>query len=55
MKTGTAEEDETLSRLEALLRDRVAEADRGEVVEESVERTFAAVRGAPSGGQASLP
>lgn len=48
----TTEEDETLHRLEALLRDRIAEAERGEVVEDSVERIFAAVRSDPEGRQA---
>ena len=45
----TTEENETLHRLEALLRDRIAEAERGEVVEDSVERIFAAVRSEPEG------
>ena len=46
----TTEEDETLHRLEAFLRERIAEADREEVVEDSVEQIFAAVRSDPSGG-----
>ena len=45
----TTEEDETLHRLEALLQDRIAEANREEVVEDSVERIFSAVRSEPEG------
>ena len=45
----TAKEDETLQRLEALLRDRIAEADCGEIVDESVERIFSAVRNSEAG------
>ena len=37
-------EEEALQRLETFLRPRVAEAERGEVVESSVEQIFAAAR-----------
>ena len=37
-------EEEALQRLETFLRPRVAEAERGEVVESSVEQMFAAAR-----------
>ena len=37
--------EETLRRLEAFLEPRIAEAERGEIVEESVEQIFASVRG----------
>ena len=37
-------EEETLRRLEAFLKPRIAEAERGEVAEGSVERIFASVR-----------
>lgn len=39
--------EETLQRLEAFLEPRVAEADRGEIAEGSVEEIFAAVRRDP--------
>ena len=42
-------EEETLQRLEAFLKPRIAEAERGEVVEGSVEQIFAAVRQNPDG------
>ena len=37
-------EEEALQRLETFLRPRMAEAERGEVVETSVEQIFAAAR-----------
>lgn len=37
-------EEEALQHLEAFLRPRIAEAERGEVVESSVEQIFAAAR-----------
>ena len=37
-------EEEALQRLETFLRPRMAEAERGEVVESSVEEIFAAAR-----------
>lgn len=37
-------EEEALQRLETFLRPRIAEAERGEVVESSVEQIFAAAR-----------
>ena len=37
-------EEEALQRLETFLRPRMAEAERGEVVESSVEQIFAAAR-----------
>jgi hypothetical protein len=37
-------EEEALGRLEAFLRPRIAEAERGEVAERSVEQIFADVR-----------
>ena len=37
-------EEEALQRLETFLRPRVAEAERGEVAERSVEQIFAAAR-----------
>ena len=43
-------EEEALQRLETFLRPRVAEAERGEVVESSVERIFAAARRDTGGG-----
>ena len=42
-------EEEALQRLETLLRPRLAEAERGEVVADSVEQIFAAAR-SDSGG-----
>ena len=42
-------EEETLQRLEAFLKPRIIEAERGEVVEDSVEQIFAAVRHGPDG------
>ena len=42
-------EEETLQRLEAFLKPRIAEAEREEVVEGSVEQIFAAVRQNPDG------
>ena len=42
-------EEETLQRLEAFLKPRISEAERGEVVEGSVEQIFAAVRQNPDG------
>ncbi len=40
---------ETLQRLEAFLTPRIAEAERAEVAEDSVEQIFAAVRQTPDG------
>ena len=37
-------EEEALQRLETFLRPRIAEAERGEVVESTVEQIFAAAR-----------
>ena len=37
-------EEEALQRLETFLRPRIAEAERGEVIESSVEQIFAAAR-----------
>ena len=42
-------EEETLQRLEAFLRPRIAEAERGEVVDDSVEQIFTAARRDPGG------
>ena len=42
-------EEEVLQRLETLLRPRLAEAERGEVVEDSVEQIFAAARSGSGG------
>ncbi len=41
--------DGTLLRLEAFLKPRIAQATRGEVVEDSVKQIFAAVRKTPNG------
>ena len=40
-------EQEALQRLETFLRPRIAEAERGEVVEDSVEQIFGAARSSP--------
>ena len=40
-------EEKTLQRLEAFLKPRIAQAKRGEVVEDSVEQIFAAARKNP--------
>ena len=40
-------EEEALKRLDAFLHSRITEAERGEIVEDSVERIFAAVRDDP--------
>ena len=45
-------EEEALQRLETFLRPRIAEAERGEVVESSVEQIFAAARCETGHGQA---
>ncbi len=42
-------EEETLRRLETFLKPRIAEAERGEVAEVSVEQIFASVRQRPDG------
>lgn len=44
-KVESLSEDESLRRLEEFLRPRIAEAERGEIVEDSVEQIFAAARG----------
>ena len=46
-------EREALQRLETFLRPRLAEAERGEVVEDSVEQIFAAARSSP--GEQAAP
>ena len=46
-KSESLSEEEALKRLDAFLHPRVAEAERGEIVEDSVERIFAAVRDDP--------
>ncbi len=43
-QTESLSEEETLRRLEAFLEPRIAEAERGEVIEESVEQVFSSVR-----------
>ena len=43
-QTESLSEEETLRRLEAFLEPRIAEAERGEVIEESVEQIFSSVR-----------
>ena len=40
-------EQETLQRLETFLRPRIVEAERGDIVEDSVEQIFAAARNSP--------
>ena len=46
-QTESLSEEEALKRLEAILDTRVAEAERGELVQDSVEEIFAAVRRDP--------
>lgn len=47
-QTTSLSQEEALQRLESLLQQRIAEAERGEVVEDSVEQIFAAARRDPN-------